>query len=275
MSFWQNVLRILDADMTEPQPYGAFHLIVFALSIAIGIGLGLWHKKNGTPERVRHIVLGTSVLVILLEVYKLINFSFSYENGITFDFAWDAFPWQFCSTPMYVGLLAGLTRKGKLHESLCAYLATYALFAGLIVMIIPTSIFIETIGINIQTSICHGSMISIAIYLMYSGYVKVENKTILKAIPVFAVAILVAMILNEVGHMTGLTEEHYFNMFYFSRHEDPHLPIYSLVQPLVPYPVSLIIYIGGFTLAAYLMLVGAMGIRKLSALPKHKTAIVK
>lgn len=275
MSFWQKVLRFLDASMKEPQPYGAFHLIVFALSIVIGIGLGLWHKKNGTPQRVRHIVLGTSVVVLLLEVYKLINFSFSYENGVTFDFAWGAFPWQFCSTPMYVGLLAGLTRKGKLHESLCAYLATYAMFAGLIVMLIPTSIFVETIGINIQTSVCHGSMIAIAIYLMYSGYVKVENKTILKAIPVFAVMVAVAMILNEVGYLTGLTEEYYFNMFYFSRHEDPHLPIYSLVQPLVPYPVSLMIYICGFTLAAYLMLVGAMGVRKLANITKYKTITVK
>lgn len=32
MTFWQNVLRVLDARMTEPQPYGAYHLIWFALS---------------------------------------------------------------------------------------------------------------------------------------------------------------------------------------------------------------------------------------------------
>lgn len=275
MTFWQNVLRILDAKMTEPQPYGAFHLTVFALSIIVGIGLGLWHKKSGSPERVRRIILWTSVTVALLEIYKQINYSFSYEDGVSFAFNWSAFPWQFCSTPMYVGLLAGLTRKGKLHESLCAYLATYSMFAGLIVMIIPTSIYVETIGINIQTSFCHGSMIAIAIYLMYSGYVKVEHKTILKAIPVFVVAVAVAMILNEVGYLTGLTEEHYFNMFYFSRHEDPHLPIYSLVQPLVPYPVSLVIYIGGFTLAAYLMLAGAMGVRSLARIPKHKVATAK
>ena len=42
------------------------------------------------------------------------------------------------------------------------------------------------------------------------------------------------------------------------------LPVYSLVQGVVPFPWCLVIYILGFTLAAYLMLLAAMGIRKLA-----------
>jgi hypothetical protein len=164
--------------------------------------------------------------------------------------------------PMYVGLLAGIFRKGKIHEALCAFLATYSIFAGVCVMAYPVTVFVDTIGINIQTMVCHGSMITIGAYLLYTGYVKMEHKTILKALPVFAVAVLIAMTLNEIVYYTGLLKTDEFNMFFISPHCAPSLPVYSLVQEIVPYPWCLIIYIAAFTLAAYLMLLISMAVRK-------------
>lgn len=268
--FWANVLKFLDARMEEPTAYGWFHLLFIILSIAAGILLCLCFKnskKHSTP-----IVFTTAVIVLVLEIYKMINFGFSYEDGISYSFPWGSFPFQFCSTPMYVGLLVGLFRKGKIHDALCAYLATYAVFAGLCVMVYPGDVFIETIGINIQTMICHGSMITIGIYLLGSGHVKAENKTILKAIPVFCVMVAIAMGLNEWAYRSGLLEEHFFNMFYFSPYADPHLPVYSNVQEAlgVANPLSFIIYVAAFTLAAYLMLVVAMGIRRTFAPRRRK-----
>ena len=69
--------------------------------------------------------------------------------------------------------------------------------------------------------------------------------------------------LNEWAYRTGLLEEHYFNMFYFSPYADPHLPLYSAVQNAlgVANPLSFIIYVAAFTLASYLVLLLAMGIR--------------
>ena len=164
---------------------------------------------------------------------------------------------------MYVGLLAGLTKKGKFHECLCAYLATYAMFAGLCVMIYPNDVFISTIGINIQTMICHGSMITIGIYLFASGYVKLQFKTILKAIPVFAAAVGMAAVMNEIAYRAGLLERETFNMFFISPYCDPSLLVYSDIQRAVPFPFCLVIYILGFTAAAFIILLLAMGVGKL------------
>ena len=108
--------------------------------------------------------------------------------------------------PMFVGLLAGIFRKGKIHEAFCAFLATYSIYAGVCVMLYPVTVFVDTIGINIQTMVCHGSMITIGVYLLYTGYVKMEHRTILKALPVFAVAVFVAMTMNEIAYYTGLLE---------------------------------------------------------------------
>lgn len=263
MEFFANVLRVLDTSMTTPGNYGWFHLLWWAITLGAAVGLCLWHRKSGNERRVINVVFGVAVTVIILEIYKMINFGFSYENGVEYNFPWGSFPWQFCSTPMYVGFLAGIIRKGKVHESLCAYLATYAIFAGTAVMFYPNDVFISTIGINIQTMVCHGSMISVGIYLLYSGYVKLEHKTILKAIPVFVCTLGIALILNEIAHANGIEG---FNMFYISAYEDPHLPVLSEIQKLVPYWADLLIYTLGFTLVAYLMLLIAMGVRGIGKL---------
>ena len=264
MSFWQNVLAFLDTRMTRPESYGWFHILFLVLSIGFGVLLCMLYK-HGYIKNVKRVLLWTAIVVIILEVYKMVNYTFSYEGGITADFQWYAFPWQFCSTPMYVGLLAGLT-KGKLHNSLCSYLSTFALFAGAAVMVYPGDVFSSVIGINIQTMICHGSMITIAIFLFYTQHVKAEAKTLVRAIPVFAVTVGIAAILNEVIFYSGIldAQNETFNMFFISRHFDSTLPVYSMVHNSVPFPVNLIIYIIGFAAAAGVMLLIAAGIKALA-----------
>lgn len=259
MEFLRRVLEILDGKMTTPAGYGWFHLFFFALSIGAGILLCMKYK-NPTEKQMRTVLLIISITSIILEIYKQINYTFSpTETGIEVDYQWYAFPWQFCSMPMYVGLIAGLT-KGKVHDASCAFLATYSTFAGLCVMIYPAQVFISTIGINLQTMICHGSMLTLGIFLLGTQYVTPEHRTILKALPVFSVAVLIAMGMNEAAHLAGITEAETFNMFFISPYEDPSLPVYSIVQQYVAYPWCLILYIAAFTLAAYLILLISMGI---------------
>lgn len=270
MSFIQDILRFFDTQGPTPQLYGWYHIISLIITAVITVWL-CKIGKNHTEDQVRKVVFWTGVVVAVLEVYKQINYSFGYDGGITFDYEWYAFPWQFCSTPMYVGLLAGIIKKGKVHDALCAYLATFAIFAGLAVMIYPGDIYVGTVGINFQSTVCHCSMLVIGGYLYASGHVKLESKTVLKALPVFAVALGIAVVLNELAYLVGIVPEHNFNMFFVSPHCDPSLPVYSLVQQAVPYPLSLIIYIVGFTAAAYIMLAIAMGVNKL-ATKKTKVA---
>lgn len=260
MEVIQEILKFLDFQLdAAPEMYGAFHLSFFAASFVAAFVLCLlW--KLGVIKDVKKVVLITAIIVLVFEIYKQINFSFGYTDGITFDYQWYAFPFQFCSTPLFVGLLCGLTR-GRINQNLAAYLATYALFAGLGVMFYPATVFVPTLGISIQTMICHGSMITIAIFLFYTGYVKAERSTILKALPVFITMVGIAITLNEIAYLTGLTETHTFNMFFLSSHFESDLPVYSLVhnalylwEPPVGYIISVILYIIGFTAAAFIVL---------------------
>ena len=270
MEFLRSVFQMLDASMERPTMLGWFHIMWLIISIGGAIVLSLWHRRH-PADRQRKVLLITTIIVIVLEIYKQLNFSVCYTEGLSWDYQWYAFPLQFCSTPMYVGLLAALTKKGRIHEAACAYMTTFSLFAGAAVMVYPGDVFIDTIGINIQTMVCHGSMIFLAIYLMATGYVKLGFKTVLKAIPVFAFFLLVAMGMNEWAFQSGLLETEGFNMFYISPHQPGHLPLYSNVQAVVPYPWSLVIYIIGFAAAAYVMQLLAMLVwliaRKISQKP--------
>jgi len=269
MLFLQELLRALDVSMEVPQPYGWFHLLWCALTAGATVALCLLYKK-GLVRNVRTVVLTTAIIVAVLEVYKQINYTFSYEDGITAHYQWYAFPWQFCSMPMYVGLLAGVT-KGRLHRALCAFLASYAVFAGVCVMLIPTSVFIDTVGINIQTMICHGSMITVGVFLMYTGYVKPEHTTVLHALPVFAGGVAMATAINWLGHHAHIMGDGALNAFFICPDCPPHLPVFSLVQPLLPGYLDVAVYVAGFTLASYLIVLICMGIRALAA---RRSAVV-
>lgn len=268
MEFWNQLLQFMDTQMETPLPYGPFHLIWLAVTVGLSVWAAFGAKKH-SQKQVSNVLLVTAIAVMLLEIYKQINYTFGDGSGEP-AYQWYAFPWQFCSTPMYVGLLAGLIRKGRVYESLCAYLATFGLFAGAAVMVYPVTVFIGTVGINLQTMICHGSMIVIGVYLLASGQVKLEHKSILRALPVFAVMVGAAVVMNEVAYRTGLLQTHTFNMFFISPYCEPSLPVYSLVQGAVPFPWCLVLYILGFTAAGYIMLLLGMGVKRLSSAPKKK-----
>ncbi len=260
MHFIGRIIEFLDMKMETPQLYGLFHLSFFALSVFLGVLLVI-KLKDPDKKTVRRLLLTVAIVTICLEIYKQFNYTFSYDGTkISADYQWYAFPFQFCSTPMYVCLLAGLIKQDKIHRALCAYLATFSTFGGLCVMFYPGDVFVSTIGINIQTMIHHGVMVTLGIFLLGSGYVKSENKTLLRGTAVFAVCVGLAMIMNEIAHGVGLEET--FNMFFISPYEAPSLPVYSIVQQHVAYPFCTMIYIGVFALAAYVILLLAMVIKK-------------
>ena len=122
MAFFRKVLKILEITMKTPKLYGWFHLL--CLGIMVGAAVVLCTRYRKIPKNgIRKGVMAVAIITILLEVYKQIVFTFDpIKGGISMDYQWYAFPFQFCSTPMYAGLLTGVFRKGKIHEALCAYL---------------------------------------------------------------------------------------------------------------------------------------------------------
>ena len=268
------VLEILDARMTEPPMFGWFHIMWIVIAV---VTTALFCKfLKATEKNVFNMILISTIVSVLLEVYKQINYTYVVTDGvIVADYQWYAFPFQFCAMPMFIGTLYCIFSKTRARHYFAAFLATYSVFGGVVVFIYPEQVFISTIGINIQTMVYHGAMIVVGVWLLYTQYVKLESKTILKALPVFAGCLAVAMILNEVMVASGILGDETFNMFYISPHFEGTLPLYCEVQKVVPYPWNLFIYIIGFTAAAYVILAIAMLCKKLFSKkqPPEKEAV--
>ena len=192
------------------------------------------------------------------------------SGGVEWNYQWYAFPWQFCSIPMYVGVLQGLIKKGKVHDALCGFLATYAVFAGICVMLYPTDVFTPTLFICIQTMLCHGTMFPVGSYLIYSGHVQTKHRTFLGAMIVFAVAMFCAIIMNEVFYSSGILGGETFNMFFISRHFASTRPVYSSIHTLLPFPLNLVAYFLGFSAAAYVIFLLGKGFKKIVDSVKEK-----
>ena len=133
-------------------------------------------------------------------------------------------------------------------------------FAGFAVMFYPATVFVTTIGINIQTMVHHGGMAVLGIGLL-ANRVKPKSSTMLSAMAVFTVLVVIALGLNAWHN--AFIQDGTFNMFFINPIYDNDLPILSMVQPLVPFPVFLMVYVLGFSFVSYLMLLGRIGIGKL------------
>jgi len=260
MSIIDQIFTFLNGEMNRPVPYQSlaqswFHYLALAIAVIAAV-VAVKKMKNASDRQLRRFLLLFSGLLLSFEVYKQLIFSF--QAG--WNYQWYIFPFQFCSTPMYVGLLAGLTKNTKLRQALVNFLGTYGLFAGLAVMLYPNDVFVSTIGINIQTMVHHGTMMVVGIALL-ANKVQLTSKSILGATAVFSVLVTMAILMNFI-HNTWIAVGT-FNMFFINPILHNHLPILTLIEPLVPHFVFVVIYIVGFALVAYLMLLIGMGIKAL------------
>lgn len=245
MNFFEKILYFLQGEMPEPMAFGWFHFL--CLFIILGFTIFICVKfKNCSDKTFRRIVLIGWIVILVLEIYKQLVFSFNY-NGVNawWDYQWYAFPFQLCSTPLYLLPFVAFLKDGKVRDAIIAFLATYSLFGGLTVMVSPNSVLIETIGVNIQTMVHHGLQVAFGVFFMIKCRHKLNHKFFLRAIPVFLAVWGVAMGLNAI--VPNFTNET-FNMFYISPLFENDMPVLGDVFNAVPYGVFLLAYVICFTL---------------------------
>lgn len=199
-----------------------------------------------------------SIIMMLLELYK--QLSFSYDNGV-WSYEWYAFPFQFCSTPMYIVFIASLIKNDKLKNSLYMFLATYGLTAGISVMLYPNTVFIKEFLIDVQTMVHHGFMVVMGLFLILTNKVESNFKSIRNSFIVFIVLVLIALIGNISTYYLGI--DNGLELFYISPFHTPVLPIFDIIYEYLPYPLFLFIYIFIFSVGSLIPIGLINGIKKI------------
>ena len=262
--------------------YGWFFFMWIGIMVIEGaLLLPVAAKRNRkTTDRV---VLIYGLIMLAAEIYKQIFFTI--EMG---EYPWNLFPWQFCSVPMFAAVIAPLLPEGKVKDAIYRFLAFFGLIAGIMTIMIPEGFYWDYVTITCHSFFWHTSIVIIGLYLIiangYAGSIKSFFREWLGSAAVYTVAIGVALILvfkqcisrdQQIGVAlildmiwglwlgNAVKTELTFNMFYISPFYNSSLPVFRDIQPTVPYPVFLFLYVLAFCLGAAAVWFAAYGVRKL------------
>lgn len=268
MDAWTQIYKFFTLEMPEPHSFGWFHLLWLFILILVCVGGVFLANYKHSEKTLRLVLLIAGIVMLAFELYKQIFYvGFTMRDGVAvFDYAWYAFPFQLCSVPMYLMIIAFFLKPGKVRDCILGFLAMFGLFGGLVTYIYPEQVFVSMIGINLQTMIHHGTQIAVGVFLFayYRKTLDVKNWNLwfwLGSFITFGIVFSIALILDsfvpKLIHDTG------FNMFYISPYTDCTLPILSSIYPVVPYFAFLLIYVVGFCIVASIIYWMAYGINKL------------
>ena len=247
---FEKFVAFLDAQGNIPGAYGIFHIISLLIIFAV-CALVFVYRKRLTEKFIACFTLVCGIIMIVFEIYKQLVFSYHSDIDL-WKYSVYSFPFQFCSTPMYIAVIAFVLyklKKERLYKAMLSFLATYSLIAGFVVLFVGTgTVFCSTLGVNIQTMVHHGIMFVLATAILVSGAIEFNKRALLDAFFVFAPLLVIAMILNF--SIDGL------DMFYIA--PDSKFVFKSISDIFfggkLPYPVYLVGYIILFTLGSALIL---------------------
>ena len=232
-------------EMEKPKAYGPFHLTFTVIGVALCILLARKFRKVG--ERGNRIILfSVGAFLAVTEVYKQLFYYYHIGNG---SYQWWIFPFQLCSVPMYLCLIAAFLKPGKIRSGMYHFMTTFNLLGGLMAFIEPSGIVHEYWTLTLHAFIWHMLLIFIGAYLIASGRFAKTIKDFLSATVVFLSLCVVAFAINLIFWEASSGS---INMFYVGPRYSPLL-IFKDISLNCGWYVSTALYIPVVTLGAFLI----------------------
>ncbi|MBO4666686.1 MAG: YwaF family protein [Bacilli bacterium] len=251
---------------TRPGNYGWYHIMWLFIMVIVTFLLTYFYGRKHDKKTDDRVVLSIGLLLFVIELYKQIFYWL--EAGY---YRWYAFPFQFCSIPMFIALIAPHLKEGKVKDAMYKFLGFFGFLAGFAVMVFPGSCFsTDYITILIHTMLWHASIVVLGFYVIYSKeYGKNFLKEVLPGTIIYALLVLFAVIVNIVGYKLYFgtpNNVHGETLFflYLSPYYGCPFPILGTLKEQVPYIVFLICYVLAFAIGISIVWCATLGIRKLA-----------
>ena len=253
--FWQNLYNFLFQTADVPPSYGAFHLISLALVLAC-TALAVWKLADAPDKTFRRFLLIVWCVLVVGEIYRELCLSLTLTDGVFgWDYAWYIFPFQLCSSPLYILPFVIFLKEGRVRDGFLCFMALWSFFGGAAVMLYPGDVVCAFVGINVQAMIHHGSQLLIGVLIAVRCGRRMDLKYYLSGLYVFMGYLATAMILNvTVYHYlraNGMGDT--FNMMFISPYFPCTLPVLSSIHAATSWGVVFPIYVLGFALVAFII----------------------
>ena len=232
--------------MPEPASYGAFHIIYTLSSFAICI-LAAWKLRKVNDKTARWITFSVGLVLSLSEVFK--QFFYYFAMSETNRYSWGDFPFQLCSVPLCLCLIAPWLKPGKLQRGMYSFMVLYNLLGGAIAFTEPSGLLHDRVFLTCHSLIWHSLLVFIGLFLCFSNRGGNEKADYKGATGTFLALSLIAFLLNLfVQQVLG---EH-MNMFFVGPGESP-IVVFKQFSQWFGWYVNTPIYLFAVSLGAYII----------------------
>ena len=169
-NFITEAYYFLSAMIERPEMYGLFHLISLAAVAVLTVMLCVFFRD--AKDKTLRLIVGFFWLAML--VTEVIGTSVV-DGLLVFEYQWRTFPFQLCNTGLWVMPLIILMPESKFRDAVMVYMGIFSLVGGMITMVYPVTVFVETLMTNIHTMV-HG-VIRLPV-IMRQRHVTVHQKTL-------------------------------------------------------------------------------------------------
>jgi len=238
----KTILQKTAWPMAAPKPYSLFHILC---SVA-GVTLALWlaRRRRLSEKQALHVLLSCGILLAASEIYKQLFLYYIVNQG-TYD--WWYFPFQLCSTPMYLCLfLPFIWNRPAARRLVCGYLQDFGLLGGIMALAEPSGLLHSYWTLTLHGLSWHILLVFIGLFCGVSGLAGQGVREYKKELLLFAFFCLIATAINVATHGQA-------DMFYIS----PYYPVTQIFfcQLSLRYgiPAGIMLYLGAICAGGFLI----------------------
>lgn len=231
-------------EMETPKAYSLFHILFVVVGFSLCAILA-WKLRNVSEKGNRVILLSVGIFLLISEIYKQLFYCFYLSNN---TYVWWIFPFQLCSVPMYLCLLAPLLKPGKIQKGMYSFMMVYNLLGGAIAFAEPSGLFHPYWTLTAHALVWHMMIVFVGLYLIFSGRGGRSISDYWSATRTFlalcAIAFIINLVFRDVSDGT-------INMFFIGP-SNSSLVVFKQIAEYFGWYVSTALYIPAVCFGAYL-----------------------
>src|SRR5574344_1306902 len=161
--------------------------------------IGITFRNNKKAANLTLFFIG--LFLALAELYKQLCYNQMRGFNLINGYAWDVFPWQICSIPMFIALIMPFIKNDKRRDVLIAFMAVFAMLGGFAALFIgqPNLFWWGDVGIYAPTIVWHLVLMMLGFFSI--GYLSIGKGSYLRNLNVFSYTYLLLIIFSLVAQV--------------------------------------------------------------------------
>lgn len=225
--------------------YGAFHILYTLIGFAV-CGVAAWKLRKVSAKAAGWILFAVGLFLAVAEIFKQLFYFFVMMDN---RYSWGDFPFQLCSIPMYLCMIAPWLKPGRLQRGMYSFMVLYNLLGGAISFTEPSGLFHAHWFLTIHALVWHMLLVFIGLFICFSKHGGSKRSDYVGATWTFIALCGVALALNCFVQFV-LGEE--MNMFFVGPGNSPII-VFAQFSEWFGWYINTPIYIFAVCLGAYLL----------------------